>query len=96
MKGDASPLASYFGGLFGYGVDPLWEKQYNVFLGWMKWGLEAFRNPDQHLNGQMLVIVGPKDCGKTLCQTLITRIFGGRGTETFGSDLAVWSASGAH
>ena len=40
--------------------------------------LEARRNPERHLPGHALILCGPPDCGKSLGQTLLTHLIGGR------------------
>ena len=39
---------------------------------------EARRNPERHLPGHALILCGPPDCGKSLGQTLLTHLIGGR------------------
>ena len=76
--GDPRALTTFFSNLLGRDRDPLWEKQYLTFIAWLKRAREALHHPNQHLPGQMLALIGPTDCGKTLCQTIITRCMGGR------------------
>ena len=76
--GDPRSLTTFFSNLFGRGSDARWEKQYITFIAWLKRAREALEHPEQHLPGQMLALVGPANCGKTLAQTVITYILGGR------------------
>jgi hypothetical protein len=63
--------------------------------GWTKLALEALRE-EQSRPGQALVFAGPRRCGKSLLQNLVTLLFGGRsarpykfmtGLTEFNSDL---------
>jgi hypothetical protein len=74
----------------------LGEEQLEYFYGWLKIAYESLSN-GLFVPGQMLVFVGPADCGKTLLQTkILTPILGGRdarpyqymtGLTSFNSDL---------
>jgi hypothetical protein len=74
----------------------LGEEQLTYFLGWMKWAHESLTNHTLD-PGQLLVLAGPRDCGKTFLQEfVITPILGGRsanpyqymvGKTDFNSDL---------
>ncbi len=80
--GDAGPLIEFFSGLFGrYASDPLWATQYTVFCLWLQRARAALSNFEQHLPGQMLSFIGPPDTGKSLAQTLITILLGGRSAD---------------
>lgn len=79
--------------------DPFWEVQYHTFLAWLQRARRALQNPSQHLPGQLVALVGGADIGKTLTQTLITRMLGGReadpGLWLAGESLfndAIWGA----
>lgn len=72
--------------------DPL---QIMAFLGWLKIAYESVRS-GRFRPGQALAMCGPKECGKSLCQQLVTYILGGRfarpyqymmGATDFNSDL---------
>lgn len=77
--GDPLPLVDFFADLFGRSAnEPHWSQQYQTFLAWLQRARAALTNPDQHLPGQLVAFVGPADCGKTLAQTLITLLLGGR------------------
>ena len=65
------------------------------FYGWMKRGYESLAT-GKYTPGQALCLAGPKDCGKSLLQSIITEILGGRsakpyesmtGDTTFNEDL---------
>jgi len=69
--------------------------QRNHFHGWMKIAEAALRSRKRQ-PGQVLVLAGPRECGKSLLQALITEILGGRsakpyqymaGVTPFNSDL---------
>ncbi len=47
------------------------------FFGWLKVALESLR-AGKRRPGQALVLAGPKDCGKSFLQKIITRLLGGR------------------
>jgi len=51
-------------------------------LGWLKVACEALFK-QQPRPGQALAIAGPRDCGKSLFQALITEIFGGRSAKPY-------------
>jgi hypothetical protein len=51
-------------------------------LGWLKVGYEAMLNK-QPRPGQALAIAGPRDCGKSLFQALVTEILGGRSANPY-------------
>ena len=56
--------------------------QISYLMGWLKVGYEALLNG--HLRpGQALAIAGPRDCGKSLLQHLITEILGGRAAKPY-------------
>lgn len=80
--GNAGPARDFFAGLFGREAgDPHWAEQMRRFMAWLQRARSALRNPHQHLPGQLLAFVGPADCGKTLAQSLITEMLGGRGAD---------------
>jgi hypothetical protein len=55
--------------------------QQQVYLfGWLKIAIQSLYSGKFRV-GQALTLAGPKDCGKSLLQNLITRILGGRSTK---------------
>ncbi len=87
--------------LFGDGVpDSHCAMQIKLFIAWLKLARIAVRTSDRYLPGQVLGLVGPRDCGKSLLQSkIITPALGGRvadpglwftGKSNFNSDL--WGA----
>lgn len=88
-KRGASPtLRDFFRQLLG--------KQWPTFFGWLKSARVSLMGGAPWRPGQALCIAGPADCGKSLCQNLITEMLGGRigkpyrymaGLTTFNSDL---------
>jgi hypothetical protein len=73
----------------------LGPEQEIYFFGWLKFGVEALYRRKARV-GQALILAGPRDCGKSLLQNVITVIFGGRsakphrymsGTTPFNGDL---------
>ncbi len=74
--------------------DPI-RDQRPYFLGWLKVAIESLR-AKRIRPGQALALAGPRNCGKSLCQNLITDLLGGRvakpytfliGKTTFNSEL---------
>jgi hypothetical protein len=63
--------------LAGFLLNLLGAEQLPYFYGWLKIALEALYN-GKFRPGQALVFAGPKDCGKSLLQNLLTVLFGGR------------------
>ncbi len=55
----------------------LGREQEVYFFGWLKVGVESLYSARFRV-GQALTLAGPKDCGKSLLQNLITEIFGKR------------------
>lgn len=53
------------------------------FFGWLKYAREALRSQSNR-PGQALVLAGPRDCGKSLVQNLITLLLGGRAAKPYG------------
>ena len=78
VQGDARPMKDFLESLLGKGRDPFFEQQRLTFYGWLKHARTALRYHEQDLPGQVLALVGPRDCGKSLNQTIITRCLGGR------------------
>jgi len=61
-------------------VDDTDQRQH--FHGWMKVAEAALR-ARQPQPGQVLVLAGPRECGKSLIQSVITEILGGRSAKPF-------------
>lgn len=78
--GQSPTLGKFILGLFGLNAgDPHALKQLQLFMGWLKFARLALRYPRQHRPGQVLAIVGPPNCGKSLLQSaVITPALGGR------------------
>jgi hypothetical protein len=56
--------------------------QIQYVLSWLKVSYESLLN-DELRPGQLLAIAGPRDCGKSLLQALITEILGGRSAKPY-------------
>jgi hypothetical protein len=56
--------------------------QISYLLGWLKVGYEAL-SEGKLRHGQALAIAGPRDCGKSLLQNVITEILGGRAAKPY-------------
>ena len=69
-------LGHVFDGLLG-------GEQCSYFFAWLKVALDALRRQIQR-PGQCLVIAGPRQCGKSLVQALITQLLGGRSGKPYG------------
>ena len=94
IKGENKPfplLAKIFDGLFNSGDIP----QLHIVYGWLKLARESIVNSNP-TPGQCLVLAGPRNCGKSLFQDIVTEILGGRigkpysymaGKTEFNSDL---------
>jgi len=89
--GDWPLIGSLLAGLFLH--EEIDQRDY--FHGWMKVAYTAL-STRKHQPGQALVLAGPRGCGKSLLQELITEILGGRkgrpyqymsGMTPFNSDL---------
>lgn len=63
-------LRSFLGQLFG--------KEALYVLGWIKAALESLEAGEPWTPGQLLAIAGPPDCGKSVFQSILTPILGGR------------------
>lgn len=99
--GDCPTINTLVANLFGHEAgDKHADKQCALFVSWLKLARDALRNPADHRPGQVLALVGPADCGKSLLQSaVITPALGGRcadpgvfftGGSTFNADL--WGA----
>jgi hypothetical protein len=100
-KGDCPTLLTLVRNLLGLAAgDAHADRQMGLFLVWLKLSRAAVRNHREHRPGQVLALVGPPDCGKSLLQSaVITPALGGRaadpglfftGQTTFNADL--WGA----
>jgi hypothetical protein len=68
--GDYSTLSSVLTKMWG-------QTQLIYLFGWLKAAIESLRARSWR-PGQALVLCGPRDCGKSLCQELFTLLLGGR------------------
>jgi len=94
IEGDKRPyqiLSQIFEGMFNSGD----IQQLDFVYGWLKLARESVVNSNPS-PGQCLVLAGPKNCGKSLFQDIVTEILGGRigkpysymaGKTEFNSDL---------
>lgn len=71
-QGEWDNIRHLFGSLFG--VD---SHQCNVFIAWLHIAIDSLYAGEPR-PGQALALCGPKNCGKSLLQNLITLIMGGR------------------
>lgn len=82
--GEAPTVTSFVANLFG-AADPgaeHAERQFALFCAWLKLARAAVRNFRHHRPGQVLALVGPANCGKTLLQVeVITPALGGRSAD---------------
>ena len=99
--GQCPTITSLIANLLGKAAgDELAETQATALIGWLNRARRAVADPDTHLPGQVLALVGPKDCGKSLfLSAIVTPALGGRvadpssfllGKTTFNADL--WGA----
>jgi hypothetical protein len=58
--------------------DELLGKQRAVLYGWIKTALQSLRDGPPWRPGQLLCLAGQPKCGKSVCQSLITPLLGGR------------------
>jgi len=77
-KGDWPVLKKLIQGLL---FDANYSQQLYLF-GWIKLAYESLRAGHRR-PGQVLVICGPHDCGKSLLQLIITKILGGRSSKPY-------------
>lgn len=80
VAGDFPTIRKLLANLLGANADHAHgETQVKLFLGWLKLARNALRHPEQHSPGQVLALVGPPDCGKSLViENLISPSLGGR------------------
>lgn len=57
-------------------------KQWEMFCYWLAFGLMSLRNHDFKA-GQMVWLCGPRNCGKSLAQTIVKLVLGGREANPF-------------
>ena len=82
--GEAPTITSFVANLFGAAAPDEKQSQLQtaLFCGWLKLARSAVRNFQAHSPGQVLALVGPADCGKTLLQSaIITPALGGRSAD---------------
>jgi hypothetical protein len=73
VAGDWSTLRSLLAGMFEDGI----HDQLTYLYGWLKSSIQCLRGRTRK-PGQVLVIAGPAECGKSLLQTIITWMIGDR------------------
>ena len=72
-------ISKFLDNLFGVKTDQYGVDQIDLFKSWLKLGRAALRKPKEHLPGQVLGLIGPHDCGKSLIiEHLISPSLGGR------------------
>jgi hypothetical protein len=76
-KGQWGTLNQLFANLIAHDDEPYAQSQIHCFYGWLKIAFKAFC-AHKFQPGQALALAGPIDCGKSLVQSLITEILGGR------------------
>lgn len=69
-KGEWPTLAKLLGELLG--------EQEEYLYGWIKSAIRSLLSGRPFRPGQAMAIAGPRDCGKSLLQGILTEIFGGR------------------
>lgn len=74
-KGNAATLDAF--------LDQLLGEQAIWFHGWMRAALQARHAGPPFRPGQVLVLAGPPGCGKSLLQSLVTEILGGRSQKPY-------------
>lgn len=81
VPGDCPTLERLILGLFDDPDHPEID-QIPIVLGWLKTSYESMLY-NQPRPGQALAIAGPRDCGKSLFQALITEMLGGRSAKPY-------------
>jgi len=79
--GECPTLEQFIVDLFDDPDHPEFDQVQSV-LSWLKVSYESLRNSELR-PGQLLAIAGPRDCGKSLFQALITEILGGRSAKPY-------------
>lgn len=79
VAGEWPLLHQIFTGMFN---DPIHGDQLPYLYGWLKRSLEGYY-AHQYTQAQVLVFAGPHNAGKSLLQSLITRMFGGRSAKPY-------------
>ncbi len=80
-SGECPTLEQFIVDLFDDPDHPEFD-QIQYVLSWLKVSYESLLN-DELRPGQLLAIAGPRDCGKSLFQALITEILGGRSAKPY-------------
>ena len=80
LSGRADLVAELVGDLMGRTADEFhYHEQVQRLLGWVASRRRALQHPDQHLPGQILVLVGDADVGKSfLVDNVLVPMLGGR------------------
>lgn len=77
--GEHPTINNMLSGLLGENKDPHFAEQRALVVQWLRLARVAMRTTDRHLPGQVLMIVGPTDCGKSMLQKYVfTPAMGGR------------------
>jgi hypothetical protein len=76
--GECPDLMYFWESLFGKEENPHYKEQTDFMRGWLKSSRQALRNYKSEIMGQVVVLVGPRDCGKSFFQRLITSMLSGR------------------
>ena len=77
LSAPSSTLDAVLRGLLAGPNEPHGQRQLDTLYSWLKTALEALEE-NTIRPGQALAIAGPRDCGKSLLQNLITHLLGGR------------------
>jgi hypothetical protein len=77
VKGEWPILQKFLTNLLSGKNEPWGEKQLTTLFGWLRTAIESLRL-GQFQPGQALTLAGPINCGKSLLQSIITEILGGR------------------
>jgi hypothetical protein len=77
LRGEWSTLRQLMANLVGGPDEPYGDEQLTVLYGWIRVMYQALTQQGFQ-PGQALAIAGPPDSGKSLLQTLVTEILGGR------------------
>lgn len=77
VPGEFPIIDAFFSGLLRDGEPEHGETQWNVYMGWLQTAVRALRL-GKIQQAQAVAFAGPRDCGKSLAQLLITELLGGR------------------